>query len=656
MSVWKSGFLRMGLALALCHAGALAMAQAIVVDNDDGPPSFVAQGAWKLSGLTGYNDSTCLYVYDSDALSTATWTPDFPMAGRFEVYAIFRAGYNRTEGASYRIRHAGGEAVVRVTQQEGVSTDLVERYLGEYDFAPGRAGNVALPNTDYSGVYIADAIRFQPAVDDPPRIEWKGFEPGIPSPLEPAFALARITDDQDAVASATLHARFEPGGSRGEFPALDDGEHGDGAPGDGVFGALIPGMPGKEQVTAYFAAVDASDNRATSGERTYVIVDLARADAFLMAGQSNASGRAALDGNNETPHPRVLLFGNDYQYKQATEPIDSREGQVDTVSLDEQIIATSGHGFSLRAAKEVVERTTATVVIIPCPKGGTDISDWRRGADPFDRSTLFGSMNYRRSTAAPAGAKALWWYQGESDRGSATFPQDYAALLREFREEMGADLPVVYVQLARDMDSTRNSPIHRIAESQRLMETGSGSQWEQTRHFMVVAFDLPMRDSVHLDQAGQKELGRRIGLATLEHVYGRSGVDGTGPRLLAARPLVHPGGDKSKVLARFSRPVRETANDYDQLFRAFDSAGEITVTSARRDLDNESAVLLTLERAGVGEVTVSYGDRPVDEASLGEWLNGAVRGANESNLPAPRFGPLPVVSGEAGGVDGLVTY
>jgi hypothetical protein len=360
---------------------------------------------------------------------------------------------------------------------------------------------------------------------------------------------------------------------------------------------------------------------------------------FILAGQSNGSGRGELDANTETSDPRVIMFGNDYLWKTAYEPVDDPLNQLDTVSSDSDVITpTKGHSFALKAAKDLVTTSLQSAIIIPCPRGGTKISQWRKPVDPFDRTTLFGSCNYRQSTAAPGGVTAMWWYQGESNQSTpGTFITENTDLMNEFRSEMGANLPVVYVQLAKNTIAASNSAQHHIGELQRLMESGSGDTSSIPNHYMVVSFDLPLTDSVHINQAAQKELGRRIALSTREHVFGES-IDGTGPRLITSHPLIHPAGDKNTFKIQFTQSVNTAINRYDNQLRVYDNATEMNIANVFRDTSDNSAVIISMTTTASGIVTVSYGD--VTPSSLGKWYTNVIKGAND--LPLPRFGPLTV--------------
>ncbi|MBN1475743.1 hypothetical protein JXA47_03220 [Candidatus Sumerlaeota bacterium] len=623
------------------HASLLALAllsplwlraEEIIVDNDDGAPAYTETGAWTTSGLTGYAGLTYRFTTEAPPFASAEWTFTVSTTGSYEVSAILRAGTNRPTGARYTVTHAGGSSEV-IVDQTG-APDIVELPLGEFAFQSSTPGSVCLDNTGSVGYHIADAIRVITAVNDPPEITGLAISPELPGVGETVTATATITDVDSAIASAELECSLDPGGGPFLVPALDDGAHGDGVADDGIFGAGIPGQANGVTVTYLLRAADDQGLLASSASSAYTVDMLSDPTAlsFVIAGQSNASGRGELDENNETPHPRVLVFGNDYRWRIATEPVDDATDQVDLVSSELAIYGFNPrHSFALRAGKDLVAAGASSIHLIPCALGASSISDWRRPANPFDRTTLFGSMNWRRSVAAPGGPTALWWYQGEAESGSSTFIADHTALVAEMREEMGADLPIICVQL----NNPNRSDYHGVAELQRRMESGSGDPAALSRHHMVVTMDLGMSDTAHLDQAGFKELGRRIALATREHVLGHE-VDGTGPRLSGIHPITHPGDDRSRVRIQFDQPVNDAVNAYDNLFRVLDDGVEVPVSAVQRDPADSRAVLIDLPSAISGVTTVQYGITTETPPLLN-----AIQ--NADGLPTPRFGPLEAV-------------
>jgi RHS repeat-associated protein len=90
--------------------------------------------------------------------NAATWTPDVPQAGNYEVYARWTASSNRASNATYTVTHAGGSTPVQVDQKVNGG---VWNLLGTFSLSPGIAHNVTLADLA-NGYVIADAIRLVP--------------------------------------------------------------------------------------------------------------------------------------------------------------------------------------------------------------------------------------------------------------------------------------------------------------------------------------------------------------------------------------------------------------------------------------------------------------------------------------------------------------
>jgi hypothetical protein len=107
---------------------------------------------------------------------------------------------------------------------------------------------------------------------------------------------------------------------------------------------------------------------------------------FILAGQSNMSGRGEMPNQPQNIDRRVFVFGNDYKWHHAREPIDTPHNQVDLVSAD------SGAGYSLATffANALFEKDTSLIIgFIPCAKGGTSIKKWQRD---LSENSLYGSQ------------------------------------------------------------------------------------------------------------------------------------------------------------------------------------------------------------------------------------------------------------------------
>lgn len=130
----------------------------IVLDETEA----VLKGKWQ------YSTHTPPYVgigYLHDQKSgkgekSVTWTPVIPEAGRYEVRVSHCYNVRRATNTPVTIRHAGGETVVRINQQETPTHGKLFRSLGVFDFAAGKGASVKISNEGTDGKYvIADALQ-----------------------------------------------------------------------------------------------------------------------------------------------------------------------------------------------------------------------------------------------------------------------------------------------------------------------------------------------------------------------------------------------------------------------------------------------------------------------------------------------------------------
>ncbi|MBN1900361.1 family 10 glycosylhydrolase, partial [Candidatus Sumerlaeota bacterium] len=298
-----------------------------IVDNDDGPPAFVCYGTWDLSGTTGYNGGTYLFSRDYDPPSSATWTPDILIPGKYEVSYIFRNGGNRSSAARFTITHAKGTDIVYLNMAgSGVMTELP---LGEFPFDAGTSGAIMLDNSGPPVVFIADAVRFVTATDDPPEIVWVARSPEYPKDTDTVTITAEVIDDNEA-STVTLHYFSTPGGGSGEVRMSDDGLHGDGAAGDGIFGANIPPQSDGDEVEYHVSALDDQAQETNSSDYSYVVGEEAPREyrsiwadswdrSFLNASQAEELVNTCRENNLNAIMIEVRKIGDAY-YKSNIEP------------------------------------------------------------------------------------------------------------------------------------------------------------------------------------------------------------------------------------------------------------------------------------------------------------------------------------------------
>ncbi|MGV3660570.1 MAG: FAD-dependent oxidoreductase [Prosthecobacter sp.] len=97
--------------------------------------------------------------------ATATFTPDFPAAGRYEVRLLYGAASNRASKARIVIRGAEGEKIVALNQRLPCLEDGIPRALGVFTFAKGKAGTIELSNADADGYVVVDGLQLVPEAE-----------------------------------------------------------------------------------------------------------------------------------------------------------------------------------------------------------------------------------------------------------------------------------------------------------------------------------------------------------------------------------------------------------------------------------------------------------------------------------------------------------
>ncbi len=356
----------------------------------------------------------------------------------------------------------------------------------------------------------------------------------------------------------------------------------------GAFGDLrLEAVPAGGNYDLEARLVDAGDGTILGQD---VVAQLAVGDVFLAVGQSNMSGYSGGLDPAEPPVDRVHLFGNDYVWKRAREPMDDGTDQVDRVSEE-----SPAHTLMLRFAKEIEQAAGVPVAIIPAPLGGTNLhTQWQRRADdPDNRGTLYGSAIHRvLSQGWDHPIRGVIWYQGESDvgRGTDAYLADLEQLVADFRSDLGN--PELYFgncQLA--------TYIYADLEGWLAIQEAQRRQAESDPLSVVVGLvDLSRSDTIHLDVPGYKEAGRRLAAAVLDELYGIA--QPRAPRLVS---LTYGAGQRNRVVLTYDQDVIGGAS---VLYRFADDGGPATIVGISVD---GPTITLDLQRSAGTNGRLSYG-------------------------------------------------
>ncbi|MDI1448148.1 sialate O-acetylesterase [Polyangium sp. 6x1] len=231
---------------------------------------------------------------------------------------------------------------------------------------------------------------------------------------------------------------------------------------------------------------------------------------FVLAGQSNMSGRASLPNPLPAPVPGVYVFGNDGRWHEGREPVDFAEGQIDDVSADPG--AGAGPAVAFAAALRD-KRKDQPIGLIPCAKGASSLAEWRR---QLGDHSLYGSCLKRARAASTAGTiSGVLFFQGETDAMDPALtaadahpdPSNWAAAFATFvadlRRDLAApDLPVVFAELGPRPEDPRFPAWERVKEQQRAVTIPGVAR--------IRTDDLPLQDAVHFGREGQEGVGKRF--------------------------------------------------------------------------------------------------------------------------------------------------
>ena len=137
--------------------------EGIVVDDLAAKREGFWQASSASSGWIGFG-----YHHDGergDGESIATFIPELPRSGRYEVRLAYTPHSNRTTAAPVQIRHREGVAKVTINQRQTPPIDDRFLSLGTYNFDEDGSARVTVSNAGTEGYVIIDAVQWLPVED-----------------------------------------------------------------------------------------------------------------------------------------------------------------------------------------------------------------------------------------------------------------------------------------------------------------------------------------------------------------------------------------------------------------------------------------------------------------------------------------------------------
>lgn len=223
---------------------------------------------------------------------------------------------------------------------------------------------------------------------------------------------------------------------------------------------------------------------------------------IVLMGQSNMSGRGTpvLEWSN----PQVQIFGNDYQWHPASNPVDSGAGQVDMISFDEDAAHSPAPEFADLCAERYEQ-----IGLIPCAKGGSTMSEWVAGQPLYETCM-------QRVGAAGGRVAAVLFYQGEGDAALALdgtpgrWADLFASMVASLHQRFG-QVPIVFAQIAAFPDE--NASGYSRADWDYVQQQQEDIELDCV--VMITTQDLSF-GYVHFGNAEYDEIGRRFAEALFQ--------------------------------------------------------------------------------------------------------------------------------------------
>ncbi len=127
----------------------------IVVSTDRGLCGGLNTNMFKaaINEMSDWHDKNVEIDICAIGKKSATFVPDLPKAGRYEVRMAHNSNVRRANAVPVTIRHADGESIVKVNEGETAPIGKLFRSLGTFRFKKGRSGLVTIGTAGTEGKY-----------------------------------------------------------------------------------------------------------------------------------------------------------------------------------------------------------------------------------------------------------------------------------------------------------------------------------------------------------------------------------------------------------------------------------------------------------------------------------------------------------------------
>ena len=236
-------------------------------------------------------------------------------------------------------------------------------------------------------------------------------------------------------------------------------------------------------------------------------------DIFVVAGQSNAAGRAK-NPVEDPPELGVHLLRASGRWDLATHPLGETTGAVHQCHFENH---NPGHTPWLHFAKLLKRELGYPIGIVMSAYGGAPLRWW----NPEENGSLYRNM-LEQLADYDLHPKAVLWYQGEAegyenaaDTYLLRFGQFVNALRRDLKQ---STLPVITVQLNRCMTPC-DTALDRQWGIVRQAQVEAARSMDGV--YVLPSSDVALYDFIHNSAQGNLVIGERCARCALAAIYGK---------------------------------------------------------------------------------------------------------------------------------------
>ncbi|GMN11308.1 hypothetical protein MTsPCn9_10850 [Croceitalea sp. MTPC9] len=229
-----------------------------------------------------------------------------------------------------------------------------------------------------------------------------------------------------------------------------------------------------------------------------------KTDFYLLLGQSNMAGRAAIRVVDTTELDKVFLVNDKLELEPAKNPLN----RYSTIRKDDSELQRLGPGYSF--GKELAKSINDTIVLFVNARGGTEIDRFSKGSEYGLYEATMNRLKMSLKKNPYLNLKGVLWQQGESDRNkSEVYLKKLKRFITTMRNDLkDPDLPFFIGEMGKwnkDYDMVRKELLTVESNIENV--------------HLITSKDLTNFDEHHFDSKSQEELGLRYANSVYKNLY-----------------------------------------------------------------------------------------------------------------------------------------